>query len=66
MSNIDTYTVTAEAAPIGVQLWPTASPKYAPNFTLAAVTVDDNTVTWTYESGTTRYFRKGEQIACGR
>jgi hypothetical protein len=68
-------TVTAEDAPIGVQLWPTISPKYAPNFTLAAVEVivrklrdasgdyEMSSVIWTYENGSTRSFLLGEQVA---
>lgn len=63
---IDT-TVTAEEAPLGVQLWPTYAPAYAPNFTLERVeivrTTNGTHVQWVYESGATRQFRKGEQIA---
>ncbi len=59
-----------------MQLWPTTHPKYAPNFTLAAAEVvtrktrdafgeqETSTVTWTYESGSTRVFDLGEQVAC--
>lgn len=64
---IDT-TVRAESAPLGVQLWPTRSPEYAPNFTLASVTRfldanDRECVTWTYQSGTVRTFLVGEEVA---
>lgn len=64
---IDT-TVTAESAPLGVQLWPTRSPEFAPNFTLANVTrfLDANgreCVMWTYQSGTNRIFLAGEEVA---
>jgi hypothetical protein len=59
--------VKAEDAPIGVQLWPTRSPKYAPNFTLARVEVmgegERSWVQWTYESGTGRVFALGESVA---
>jgi hypothetical protein len=59
-------TVTAEDAPVGIQLWPTRSPEYAPNFTLASVAVVRNSngehVVWTYENGNQRVFGKGEQI----
>ena len=34
-----TESVTAELAPLGVQLWPTTSPGYADNFTLDSVSV---------------------------
>ena len=56
--------VTAEDAPLNVQLWPTRAPKYAPNYTLVAVAVAGDVVTWTYQNGTVRQFRKGEQVAC--
>lgn len=60
--------VKAEDAPIGVQLWPTTAPQYAPNFTLASVavvrTATGSHVVWTYESGTTRTFALGEEVAC--
>lgn len=64
----DTTTyVIAEDAPIGVQLWPTTSPKYAPNFTLATVAIlrtsTGRHVVWTYESGATRVFFLGERVA---
>jgi hypothetical protein len=55
-------TVAAEAAPIGVQLWPTRHPKYAPNFTLAEVKVTGDHVTWIYQNGKTRHFNVGEQV----
>jgi len=62
------YSVIAEDAPIGVQLWPTTSPKFAPNFTLASVATVRNEVrsyvVWTYENGSQRTFEMGEQIAC--
>jgi hypothetical protein len=70
--------VVAEEAPLGVQLWPTATPDSARNFTLAAVEVltrkarqEDGswceypaTVVWTYQSGNERRFRLGEEVAC--
>lgn len=68
-------TVTAEDAPIGVQLWPTRHPRYAPNFTLLSVEVitrklreasgvyDSTRVIWTYENLDTREFEVGEQVA---
>jgi hypothetical protein len=63
-----TTLIKAEEAPIGVQLWPTRSPLYAPNFTLASVSVvrtaTGSHVVWTYESGTTRVFALGEDVAC--
>lgn len=76
MDTIETTMITAEDAPIGVQLWPTSSPKYAPNFTLAAVEVvtrktrdasgthETAVVFWTYENSNTRSFSLGEQVAC--
>jgi hypothetical protein len=66
-TNTVTETVAAELAPIGIQLWPTRSPEYADNFTLATVSVVRNEVreyvVWTYRSGTTRKFNVGEQVA---
>ncbi|WGH21373.1 hypothetical protein SEA_EMOTION_24 [Arthrobacter phage Emotion] len=60
-------TVKAEEAPIGVQLWPTRSPEFAPNFTLAAVETVRNTygtrVRWVYENGSERWFDLGEDVA---
>jgi hypothetical protein len=60
-------TVTAEDAPLGVQLWPTISPEFAKNFTLAEVavvrTATQTYVRWTYESGYKRTFRVGELVA---
>ncbi len=51
-------TVITEHAPIGVQLWPTRSPKDAPNFTLAEVHMVRNHrgtyVQWVYEGGNVR------------
>jgi hypothetical protein len=59
--------VTAETAPLGVQIWPTTTPDAAPNFTLAEViTFDANDevyVRWTYKNGNTRVFRLGERVA---
>ncbi|MFI7608914.1 hypothetical protein ACIBTV_27890 [Micromonospora sp. NPDC049366] len=59
--------VTAETAPLDVQLWPTRAPQYAPNFTLAEVALvhDDNGwhVRWTYQNGNTRRFPLGERVA---
>jgi hypothetical protein len=66
-TNTVTETVTAESAPLGIQLWPTRSPEYADNFILASVSVvrteGGEHVTWTYRSGTTRTFKVGEQVA---
>lgn len=64
-----TATVIAKDAPLGVQLWPTTSPEYAPNFTLASVTRELNSdgqefVTWTYQNGKTRMFLVDEVVAC--
>jgi hypothetical protein len=60
--------IKAEEAPLGVQLYPTRSPEYAPNFTLAEVSTVrgpyGTRVIWTYESGTTRTFDLGEEVAC--
>jgi len=57
----------AEEAPLGVQLWPTRSPEFAPNFTLDSVAVVRNAsgvhVVWTYQNGSTRFFRVGETVA---
>ena len=62
------YTVIAEDAPLGVQLWPTTDAKYAPNFTLAQVDVVrlplGKRVVWTYENGSQRTFALGEAIVC--
>ncbi len=58
--------VTAEHAPIGVQIWPTRAPKYAPAFTLESVavtrTINGAHVTWTYENGATRTFNAGQRV----
>ena len=58
--------VVAELAPIGVQLWPTRAPEFAPNFTLQTVEIVRNaygtSVRWTYESGTVRTFEMGESV----
>ncbi len=55
--------VTAEDAPLGMQLWPTTRPDAAPNFTLDAVavirTVNGERVVWAYQNGSTRTFLKG-------
>lgn len=60
--------IVAEDAPIGVQLWPTRAPEYAPNFTLAEVAIFRNDagtfVRWTYDGGNVRTFALGERIAC--
>lgn len=60
--------IAAEDAPIGVQLWPTIHPQYAPNFRLAEVITHRNAVRtwveWIYESGKTRSFELGEPVAC--
>lgn len=62
-----TQTVTAEDAPLGVQLWPTTTPAGAPNFTLERVEIVRDAyrtfVRWVYESGNTRTFLLGERVA---
>jgi hypothetical protein len=63
-----TETVKAKDAPLGVQLWPTTSPQYAPNFTLASVTRQANAngseyVVWQYRNGKTRTFLPDEDVA---
>lgn len=65
--------VIADLAPLGVQLWPTRTPAYADNFTLAAVAIVRDEITqangqpgyvrWTYRNGQTRDFHIGEQVA---
>lgn len=65
---IDSH-ITAEDAPLNVQLWPTRSAEYAPNFTLASVDIkvdlmDRKFVRWTYQNGNTRDFNLGEQVFC--
>jgi hypothetical protein len=67
-ATLQTTTVKAKDAPLGVQLWPTTHPKYAPNFTLASVIrqLDGNGgeyVTWIYEGGSTRVFLPDEDVA---
>lgn len=67
MSKPNVTHVAAEAAPLGVQLWPTRSPEYAANFTLANVevvrhSVRGDYVIWTYCNGKTRTFNVGEQV----
>jgi hypothetical protein len=74
-STAQTTTVAAEDAPIGIQIWPTTSPEYAPNFTLCAVevitrkfrdvhgTYERTTVEWHYENGNVRYFDLGQHVA---
>jgi hypothetical protein len=62
-----TTTVIAKDAPLGVQLWPTRSPEFAPNFTLASVTrrLDANGneyVIWTYRNGNVRRFLANEEV----
>ncbi len=64
----ETSTIKAKNAPLGMQLWPTASPKYAPNFTLASVIrqVGSNGheyVVWVDENGNTRMFLADEDVA---
>lgn len=66
--NVNTLaTVAAEDAPLGVQLWPTRTPEYAPNFTLNRVEVvrtpGGQYVRWVYESGDQRIFKMGELVA---
>lgn len=67
-ADLTTTSIPAESAPIGVQLWPTTAPEYARNFTLAEVQIVRNAygsfVRWVYESGTTRHFEIGMQVAC--
>jgi hypothetical protein len=63
-----TETVKAKDAPLGVQLWPTTSPQYAPNFTLASVIRQLGSngreyVIWQYENGNTRMFLPDEDVA---
>lgn len=64
---IHTVSVVAEDAPIGVQLWPTRSPEFAPNFTLGRVDIARTEigtfVRWIYQGGTERVFRLGETVA---
>ncbi len=64
-----TTLVIAKDAPLGVQVWPTTSPEYARNFTLASVTRQLapsglEFVIWTYQNGTTRMFMANEEVAC--
>lgn len=60
--------IKAEDAPLGVQLWPTRAPEYAPNFTLAEVAIIrgpyGTRVEWTYQNGAARIFDLGEDVAC--
>lgn len=60
-------TVTAEDAPIGVQLWPTTNPRYGLNFTIQRVEIVRNShgthVCWVYENGAERIFDMGEKVA---
>lgn len=68
-------TITAEDAPIGVQLWPTTTPQAARNFTLLCVQVitcvtreateacETTRVVWTYENLSTREFVLGEGVS---
>ena len=62
------YYVTAEAAPIGVQLWPTRRPDQAPAFTLEEVRLIrrelGDHVEWVYRNGSVRAFKLGEQVVC--
>jgi hypothetical protein len=62
-----TSTVVAEHAPIGVLLWPVRSPEFAPNFTLASVSIVRDAyssyVVWTYENGDVRNFELGQEVA---
>lgn len=66
MSDGTMTTVVAEYAPIGVQIWPTTAPQYAPNFTLESVSVvrtrERTYVRWQYENGSTRLFKLGERV----
>lgn len=64
----ETTTVKAKDAPLGVQLWPTTSPQFAPNFTLATVTRQLGSngceyVIWQYQNGNTRMFLADEDVA---
>ena len=58
--------VKVEDAPVGVQIWPTRHPSYAPNFTLDRVEIVRNHrgtyVRWVYENGTDRFFTPGDDI----
>lgn len=64
---METTTVIAERAPVGVQLWPTRTPEQADAFTLERVaTVRSDLsewVEWTYQNGSKRTFRVGEEVA---
>lgn len=61
-----TESVIAEDAPLGVQLWPTRSPEFAPNFTLERVeivrTEARTFVRWVYQNGNERVFKLGESV----
>lgn len=65
--SIETATVIAEDAPLGVQLWPTISPEAAPNFTLERVEIVRSQigthVRWVYQNGDTRVFGLGQAVA---
>lgn len=67
-SDLKTTTVKAKDAPLGVQLWPTVHPKFAPNFTLTSVVRELGSngheyVIWVYQNGKTRMFRSDEDVA---
>lgn len=63
----DVTYVTAEDAPLGVQLWPTFVPESAPNYTLMRVetvrTEGRSYVRWIYQNGKERSFDLGQQVA---
>lgn len=66
MSKPASKSIIAEDAPIGVQLWPTISPEFAPNFTLAEVqivrTETQRYVRWLYQNGNERVFQLGQSV----
>lgn len=70
--------VTAETAPLGVQLWPTTDDaRYARNFTLESVEIITRKlrdvsgtyaraeVVWTYQNGSERHFAPGDRVLVG-
>ena len=58
--------VTAEHAPIGVQVWPTIRSDAAPMYTLRTVSLirvqDGGYVQWTFQNGDTRVFQPGTRV----
>ena len=63
---IETTSVVAQDAPVGVLLWPVREAKYEPGFTLAEVHVIRNEartfVCWVYQDGHKRYFDLDENV----